>query len=92
MKKISESSINKILYASLAFLIWLIYMVLSNNLSLPVIGTDHLTGKCVWIETAPDFERRECPVELPTKYHPVPVRAYDATTSGHWGIGENHDK
>ena len=61
-------------------------------LNLPVMGKDHLTGECAWIEIAPDFERRECPAELPTKYHPVPVRSYDATSSGHWGIGENNAK
>ena len=59
-------------------------------INLPVMGTDHLTGECVWVEMAPNFERRECPAELPTKYHHIPVRAYDGTASGHFGIGENN--
>lgn len=60
-------------------------------INLPVMGKDHLTGECVWVEIAPNFERRECPAKLPTKYHPVPVRSYDGTSSGHWGIGVSNE-
>ena len=41
-------------------------------LSLPLAGIDP-DGECVWIEIAPDFERRTCPAELPERYDGVHV-------------------
>lgn len=90
MKQQANISTPDILLLGLILLFLLGYAVI-DYINLPVMGTDHLTGECVWIEVAPNFERRECPAELPTKYHPIPVRSYDATTSGHWGIGKNNE-
>ncbi len=42
-------------------------------LSMPVVGVDEY-GNCKWVELAPDFERRDCPKELPKSYDEVRVK------------------
>lgn len=44
---------------------------LKGYLALPTVGIDS-GGRCVWVEQAPDYERKPC-TRTPRKYHKVRV-------------------
>lgn len=73
-------SIALLFFSSLLF-------VLDWYLNLPVVAFNQY-DKCEWVRTAPDFEKRACPLNLFTKYQKQHVRSYDATSSGHFGISK----
>lgn len=63
--------IKELLFTIALVLIIVVSWRFVKELPLVAIDTD---GNCKWVELAPDFERRDCPTVLPSKYERVFVK------------------